>query len=134
MTDRGTLRYREVFADPVGWRIWTACTISYVGDFVGLGALLLAGYERAGGHALGSAAVFGVQAIPALAVSVGIGPWLDRIPRRNGLLALCLLGAVAVSLPIVFSGLWPVLTAAAIIGGVRTAFNSVRTGARTPMA
>jgi MFS family permease len=129
VTDRGTLRYREVFADPVGWRIWTAATVSYVGDFVGLGALLLAGYERSGGHALGSAAVFGVQAIPAFAVSVGIGPWLDRIPRRNGLLALCLMGAVAVSLPIVFSGLWPVLTAAAIIGGVRTAFNSVRTGA-----
>lgn len=129
MTDRGTLRYREVFADPVGWRIWTAGTISYVGDFVGLGALLLAGYERSGGHALGSAAVFGVQAVPAFAVSAGIGPWLDRIPRRAGLLALCLAGALAMSLPIILSGLWPVLAAAAVIGGVRTAFNSIRTGA-----
>jgi MFS family permease len=129
VADHGSLRYKEVFADPVGWRIWAAATISYVGDFVGLGALLLAGYERSGGHVLGSAAVFGVQAVPAFAVSAGIGPWLDRIPRRNGLLALCLIGAAAVSLPIVLSGLWPVLAAAAIIGGARTAFNSIRTGA-----
>jgi Major Facilitator Superfamily len=128
--DRGDLRYREVFADPVGWRIWTAGTVSYIGDFIGLGALLLAGYERSGGHALGSAAVFGVQAVPAFAVSVGIGPWLDRIPRRRGLISLCLAGALAVALPVVFAaGLWPVLAAAACLGGIRTAFNSLRTGA-----
>jgi predicted MFS family arabinose efflux permease len=125
----GTLRYQAVFEDPIAWRIWTAATISYLGDFVGLGALLLAGYQRSGGHALGSAAVFGIQAVPAFAVSAGIGPWLDRIPRRSGLIVLSLTGAVAVSLPIVISGLWTVLVAAAIIGGIRTAFNSIRTGA-----
>lgn len=129
MADGGTLRYRVVFADPVSWRLWTAATISYLGDFAGLGALLLAGYDRSGGHALGSAAVFGIQAVPAFAVSVGIGPWLDRIPRRAGLIVLSLAGAVAVSLPIVFSSLWPVLAAAALIGAIRTAFNSIRTGA-----
>ena len=129
MGDDGAARYRAVFTDPTGWRIWTAATISYFGDFVGLGALLLAGYSRSGGHPLGSAAVFGIQAVPAFAVSAGIGPWLDRIPRRGGLIALSLLGGVAVSLPIVFSGLWSVLVAAAAIGGIRTAFNSVRTGA-----
>ena len=125
----GTLRYRVVFSTPTAWRIWTAATISYLGDFVGLGALLLAGYQRSGGHALGSAAVFGIQAVPAFAVSALIGPWLDRIPRRSGLIALSLTGAVAVSLPIVFSGLWSVLVAAGIIGAIRTAFNSIRTGA-----
>jgi MFS family permease len=125
----GTLRYQAVFEDPTAWRIWTAATISYLGDFVGLGALLLAGYQRSGGHALGSAAVFGIQAVPAFAVSATIGPWLDRIPRRFGLITLSLTGAVAVSLPIVISGLWAVLVAAAIIGGIRTAFNSIRTGA-----
>lgn len=130
MIDRGALRYREVFADPAGWRIWAAATVSYVGDFIGLGALLLAGYERSGGHALGSALVFGVQAVPAFAVSAGIGPWLDRIPRRSGLIILCLAGAVAVLLPVFFAtGLWPVLAAAACLGGIRTAFNSLRTGA-----
>jgi MFS family permease len=125
----GTLRYQAVFEDATAWRIWTAATISYLGDFVGLGALLLAGYQRSGGHALGSAAVFGIQAVPAFVVSASIGPWLDRIPRRSGLIVLSLTGAVAVSLPIVVSGLWAVLVAAAIIGGIRTAFNSIRTGA-----
>jgi predicted MFS family arabinose efflux permease len=125
----GTLRYQVVFADPAALRLWTAATISYLGDFVGLGALLLAGYDRSGGHPLGAAAVFGIQAVPAFAVSAGIGPWLDRIPRRAGLIALSLVGAVAVSLPIFASGLWAVLVAAGLIGGIRTAFNSVRTGA-----
>ena len=129
MVDDGTVRYRAVFTDPTAWRIWTAATISYFGDFVGLGALLLAGYTRSGGHPLGSAAVFGIQAVPAFAVSAGIGPWLDRIPRRGGLITLSLLGGVAVSLPIIASGLWPVLVAAGVIGGLRTAFNSIRTGA-----
>jgi predicted MFS family arabinose efflux permease len=129
VVDDGAARYRAVFTDSTGWRIWTAATISYFGDFVGLGALLLAGYSRSGGHPLGSAAVFGIQAVPAFAVSAAIGPWLDRIPRRGGLIALSLMGGVAVSLPIIASGLWAVLVAAAAIGGIRTAFNSVRTGA-----
>jgi predicted MFS family arabinose efflux permease len=124
-----TIRYRAVFADSTAWRIWTAATVSYLGDFVGLGALLLAGYARSGGHPLGSAAVFGIQAVPALAVSAGIGPWLDRIPRRSGLITLSLIGAAAILLPIVSSGLWAVLVAAAVIGAARTAFNSIRTGA-----
>jgi MFS family permease len=125
----GTIRYRAVFTDPTAWRIWTAATVSYLGDFVGLGALLLAGYARSGGHPLGSAAVFGIQAVPALVVSAGIGPWLDRIPRRSGLITLSVIGAAAISLPIVASGLWAVLVAAAVIGAARTAFNSIRTGA-----
>jgi predicted MFS family arabinose efflux permease len=127
--DGRTYRYRAVFADPTAWRLWTAASISYLGDFVGLGALLLAAYYRSGGHPLGPAAVFGVQAVPAFVVSAGIGPWLDRIPRRSGLVMLCLAGAAALSLPIVASGLWPVFAAATIIGAIRTAFNSIRTGA-----
>ncbi len=129
MGSGATLRYQAVFTDPAAWRLWAAATISYLGDFVGLGALLLAGYHRSGGHALGAAAVFGIQALPAFAVSAGIGPWLDRIPRRAGLIVLSLVGAGAVSLPIVASGLWAVLVAAGLVGGIRTAFNSVRTGA-----
>ena len=129
MSSEGSLSYQAVFTDPASWRLWAAATISYLGDFVGLGALLLAAYDRSGGHPLGAAAVFGIQAVPAFAVSAGIGPWLDRIPRRGGLIVLSLVGAGAVSLPIFTSGLWPVLVAAALIGGIRTAFNSVRTGA-----
>jgi len=129
LSDDETVRYRAVFTDPTAWRIWTAATISYFGDFVGLGALLLAGYARSGGHPLGSALVFGIQAVPAFVISAVIGPWLDRIPRRGGLITLSLLGGAAVALPIIFSGLWAVLVAAAAIGGIRTAFTSVRTGA-----
>lgn len=129
MGDGGTLRYREIFVDPIAWRLWVAATISYLGDFVGLGALLLAGYERSGGHPLGSAIVFGIQAVPAFAVSAGIGPWLDRIPRRSGLILFSLAGAAAISLPIVVSGLWAVFAAAAVIGAIRTAYNSIRAGA-----
>jgi predicted MFS family arabinose efflux permease len=125
----GTLSYQAVFTDPASWRLWAAATISYLGDFVGLGALLLAGYDRSGGHPLGAAAVFGIQAVPAFVVSAGIGPWLDRIPRRGGLTVLSIFGAAAVSLPIVASGLWAVLVAAGFIGAIRTAFTSVRTGA-----
>ena len=128
MGDDGSLRYRVVLSDPIAGRLFAAATISYLGDFVGLGALLLIGYNRSGGHALGSAAVFGVQAIPAFIVSAAIGPWLDRIPRRPGMIWLCLTGAAALTLPIALPGLWPVLGAAAIIGAIRTVFNSLRTG------
>src|ERR1022692_1403500 len=126
--DVGSLRYRAVLSDPIAGRLFAAATISYLGDFVGLGALLLIGYNRSGGQALGSAAVFGVQAIPAFIASAAIGPWLDRIPRRPGMVWLCLTGAAALALPIALPGLWPVLGAAAIIGAVRTVFNSLRTG------
>jgi hypothetical protein len=57
-----------------------------------------------------------------------IGPWLDRIPRIRGMVTLCLTGAACLALPFLFRGLWPVLVTAAILGGVRTAFNSIRSG------
>jgi MFS family permease len=126
--DHGPQGYRVVFADPVAGRLWIAATVSYLGDFIGLGALLLTAYTRSGGHPLGPAAVFGVQALPAFAASAGMGPWLDRIPRRAGMLTLCLTGAAAMAVPIVFGGLWPVLATAAVIGAVRTVFNAIRTG------
>ncbi len=73
--------------------------------------------------------MFAVQALPAVAVAAAIGPWLDRIPRIGGLVFLCLVGAGAVAFPLVFNGLWPVFTAAAILGATTTAFNSIRSGA-----
>jgi MFS family permease len=126
--EAGSRRYRAVFAERTSSRLWVAATISYLGDFVGLGALLLIAYQRSGGHALGSAAVFGVQAIPAFAVAIGLGPRLDRIPRRGGLVTLCLTGAAALALPLLLGGLAPVLAAAAVLGGVRSAFNAIRAG------
>lgn len=127
--DTGPARYQDVFGHPLARRLYLADAVSYLGDFVGLGALLLVAYDRSGGRPLGPAAVFGVQAIPAVLVATGIGPWLDRIPRIRGLASLCLVGAAAMSLPLIFGGLWPVLVTAAIIGAVRTAYNSIRSGA-----
>jgi predicted MFS family arabinose efflux permease len=122
-------RYRDVLNHPLAMRLWLAATFSFFGDFIGLGALLLVAYDRSGGQALGPAAVFAVQALPAVAVATAIGPWLDRIPRIAGLISLCLIGAASLALPFAFGGLWPVLTAAAILGASTTAFNSIRSGA-----
>lgn len=127
--DGVSARYLDVFTDPLAWRLWAAATISYLGDFVGLGALLLVAYDRSGHRPLGPAAVFAVQALPALLVATAIGPWLDKIPRVRGLAWLCLIGAAALALPFLFPGLAPVLAAAAVLGGVRTAYNSIRSGA-----
>jgi hypothetical protein len=124
----GSVGYRDIFAHRLAGRLWVAATVSYFGDFIGLGALLYVAYERSGGRPLGPAAVFAVQAVPAVAVAAVLGPWLDRIPRIAGLVSLCLIGAAALALPLAAPGLWPVLATAAIIGAVRTAFNSVRSG------
>jgi hypothetical protein len=124
----GSVGYRDIFAHRLAGRLWVAATVSYFGDFIGLGALLYAAYERSGGRPLGPAAVFAVQAVPAVAVAAALGPWLDRIPRIAGLISLCLIGAAALALPLAAPGLWPVLATAAIIGAVRTAFNSIRSG------
>lgn len=124
-----TARYQDVFGHSLARRLVVADAISYLGDFVGLGALLLVAYNRSGGRPLGPAAVFAVQALPAVLVATGIGPWLDRIPRIKGLASLCLAGAAALCLPLIFGGLWPVLATAAVIGAVRTAYNSIRSGA-----
>jgi hypothetical protein len=122
-------RYRDVFANPLARRLWLASSVSYIGDFAGLGALLLVAYHRSGDRPLGPAAVFAVQAIPAVAVASGIGPWLDRIARIPGLIASCLVGAASLSLPFIFGGLWPLLVTSALLGTVTTAYNSIRSGA-----
>jgi MFS family permease len=123
------VRYRDVFSHPLGRRVWLASSISNFGDFIGLGALLLIAYDRSGDRPLGPAAIFAVQAIPAVLIATMIGPWLDRIPRIRGMISLCLTGAACLALPVLFRGLWPVLVTAAMLGGVRTAFNSIRSGA-----
>jgi len=127
--DGEPVRYRDVFSHPLARRIWLTSSISNFGDFIGLGALLLVAYNRSGDRPLGPAAIFAVQAVPAIVIATMIGPWLDRIPRIRGLVSLCLTGAACLALPVLFRGLWPVLVTAAILGGVRTAFNSIRSGA-----
>lgn len=114
---------------PVAGRLWFAAAVSAAGDYVGIGALLLLAYERSGGRVLGAAAIFAVQAVPALLSGGLAGGWLDRIPRRPAMAALQVLGVVALGLAVVGPGLVSVLAAAALLGAVRAAFGAVRSGA-----
>lgn len=110
-------------------RLWLAAAISTVGDYVGVGALLLLAFERSGGRVLGSAAIFAVQALPAMASGALAGTWLDAVDRRLSMAALQLVGAGALILAVLGDGLAPVLVAAGLLGAVRAAFGAVRSGA-----
>lgn len=118
--------YRETLRDPVAARLWGAVGTSVVGDYVGLGALLLLAYERSGGRLLGPAALFAIQAVPALLSGALAGGWLDRLPRGRALAGLQVVGAVVLVVPVVVPGLVPVLAAAGGLGAVRVASVSVR--------
>jgi predicted MFS family arabinose efflux permease len=118
--------YRAVLTHPVAGRLAMADAVSVLGDFVGLGALLLLAYDRAGGAALGPALVFAVQALPALLAGTVGGPFLDRIGRRAALVGSYLAGAGAVLLPLLLAGLAAALLGAALLGMLRAVTVSVR--------
>jgi predicted MFS family arabinose efflux permease len=118
--------YRAVLTHPVAGRLAVADALSVLGDFVGLGALLLLAYDRAGGAALGPAAVFAVQALPALLAGTAGAPFLDRMGWRAALVGSYLAGAVALLLPLLLAGLAAALAGAALLGMVRAVTVSVR--------
>ncbi|HEX2027175.1 MAG TPA: MFS transporter [Nitriliruptorales bacterium] len=120
--------YRVTLRHPVAGRLVVAHAGSVLGDYAGLGALLLLGYERSGRQVLGAAALFAVQAMPALVAGALTGGWLDQVPRRRALVGLNLAGAAVVGLPLFLPGLAPVLVTAALLGAIRTASVSVRSG------
>lgn len=122
-------RFRALAGDAVASRLWVASTTSVLGDFVGQGALLLLAFERTGGRILGPAALLAVQALPALLSGALAGSWLDRIDRRRALVALHLAGGGALALPLALPGFAPILLAAALLGALRAAIVSVRSGA-----
>lgn len=122
----GSSGYRETLRHPVAARLWVAVGTSVVGDYVGLGALLLLAYGRSGGRLLGPAALFAIQAVPALLSGALAGGWLDRLPRGRTLAGLQIAGALVLVVPVVVPGLAPVLAAAGGLGAVRVASVSVR--------
>ncbi|MGH3443057.1 MAG: MFS transporter [Nitriliruptorales bacterium] len=126
---QGQRRYADTVRHPVSGRLWAAATVSAIGDYVGLGALLILAFERSGGRMLGPAALFAAQAIPGLLSGAIAGSWLDRLPRRPVMVALQIAGAGALVLPLLLSGLTVVLVAAGILGAIRAAFASVRSAA-----
>lgn len=111
--------YRTLFRHPVARRLVGANALSSVGDFVGLGALLLIAYDRAGGLALGPAALFAAQAVPGLLAGTVASGLVARISPRGGLVAANLFGAVSLLLVLLVGGLWPVFATATLLGAVR---------------
>lgn len=128
--------YRHALREVTVRRLWVATAVSVSGDYVAAGALMILAFERTG-LVVGPAAVFAVQALPALLSGALAGRWLDRIPRVPALVGLQLAGAVSVSLPVIAGAAWegggrsvvPVLVAAALLGAVRAGSVSVRSAA-----
>lgn len=128
--------YRHALRDVTVRRLWAATAVSVAGDYVAAGALMILAFERTG-LVVGPAAVFAIQALPALLSGALAGRWLDQVPRVRALVGLQLAGAVSVSLPVVAGLAWegagegilPVLAAAALLGAVRAGSVSVRSAA-----
>lgn len=111
--------YRPVLRHPVARGLLLAESISELGDFVGLAALLLLAYH--GAALVGSAAVFAIHALPGLAVTLLLAPRLQVWPRRGSLAAISLLGAAVLVLPAVLPSVLTALVAAAALGASRKA-------------
>lgn len=118
--------YTAVLRHPVAGRLLGANTLSEVGDFVGLGALLLLAFEQTE-SVLGPAGVFAARSLPALLVATVFSGWLDRPPRRRALTSLLLLGAVIVAIPAAYPHTATAIPAAAFLGAVRAAYRSIYT-------
>jgi predicted MFS family arabinose efflux permease len=120
--------YRVALRVPTVRRLVGATTASVVGDYLGVGALLVMAADRTGGLAVGAAGVF-VAAVP-MTVLVGTlgGPLLDRIPRIRSLVRLELLGALLICLPLLVDGVAVVYVTAALLAGQRTATGAIRQG------
>lgn len=113
-----TTGYRAVLAHPVARALFVSQSTSSLGDWIGLAALVVLAYERSG-SVLGSAALFAIQGTTALVATVAVGPHLDRVDRRIGLVAAYLSGAVGLVVPLLFGGTAAVLVAAVVVGLTR---------------
>lgn len=118
--------YKAVLQHPIAGRLICVKAVSELGDFVGLAALLLLGYQQSG-SLLGAAAVYTARSLPAILVATLLGGWLDVPPRRPTLVLLALAGAGALTLPIALPNAASALTAAATLGTVRAAYMAVTT-------
>lgn len=130
MADGGEGRhgYAAALRVPIVRRLVGASSASVIGDYLGVGALLVMAAERTGGSAIGAAGVF-AAAVP-ITVLVGTlgGPLLDRVRRVPSLVSLELLGAVLICLPLLIDGVPVVYVTAALLAGQRTATGAIRQG------
>lgn len=118
--------YRRVLTHPVAGRLAVTTLVSSLGDFIGLGVLLLVMYERSGQRATGPALLFAVQAVPALVIGTVASAWIERLDARRALTWASLGGAASIALVLATSTLWPVLVAAAGLGLSRSVSTPLR--------
>ncbi|MBF5031613.1 hypothetical protein IRY44_17865 [Micromonospora sp. ANENR4] len=116
--------YRALFRHPVAARLLVARSVSELGDFVGLAALLLLAYDQTD-SVLGPAAVYAARTVPALLVATVFSGWLDVPARRTMLVWLSLAGAVLIAVPAAVPEPVPAIVAAGLLGAVRAAYASV---------
>ncbi len=126
--ERSGRGYRAALRVPLVRRLTGATTASVIGDYLGIGALLVMAAERTGGSALGPATVFAAAVPVIVLVGAFSGALLDRLPRVRSLVLLELLGAAIICLPLVFDGVAIVFVCAALLAGQRTATGAIRQG------
>lgn len=121
--------YGAALRVPLVRQLWTATAVSQLGDYVGTAALLVLAAERSGGLVIGPAALFAARGLPALLTSALAGSWLDGVRRDRAMVALQVLGAVGVLLPLAVPTLTAVYVAGAWLGVINAVHISVRAGA-----
>lgn len=124
----GARGYAAALRVSVVRRLVGATTASVVGDYLGIGALLVMAADRADAAALGAAGVLASAVPMTILVGTLAGPLLDRVRRVPGLVTLELLGAALICLPLLFDGLTIVYVTAALLAGQRTATGAIRQG------
>jgi predicted MFS family arabinose efflux permease len=120
--------YRAALRVPIVRRLVGATTASVIGDYIGVGALLVMAVDRTGGSAVGAAGVFAAAVPVTVVVGTLGGPLLDRVRRVPALVSLELLGALLICLPLLVEGVPVVYLTAALLAGQRTATGAIRQG------
>ena len=118
-------RYGSALRSPIGARLLASQSISELGDFIGITALVLLAFSHTG-SVLGGAAIYAANALLKVATATWGGALLDGGPRRVALAGLGLGGARVMGTAALFPNFVVALLAAALLGACRTAFLGVQ--------
>jgi predicted MFS family arabinose efflux permease len=118
-------RYRRALRSPIGARLLASQSVSELGDFIGITALVLLAYTHTG-SVLGAAAIYAANALLKVVTATWGGAALDGVPRRTALAGLGLAGAAVMAVAALFPNFAVALLAAALLGACRTAFLGVQ--------
>lgn len=121
------MSYGQVLVHPVSRRLYAASTISLLGDWVGVAALVVLAFDLGQDSVVAPAAIFTVQGVAAFVGTSLAGPWLDRLDRRLGVTAGYAGGALALLLPVlVQDSLLALYVAAGVLGALRPITGALR--------